>query len=216
MYVILCVNFVAHELLLFNHSYLAVLTVVLIVISMSFLFFFFFCSFQTNVCQGLASRLCNKTPWANLLAYSLHTTHFFFFFLHFSRSSSYSYFFRSWASSTCSSHGTVNSHINIFFILFENISITGRNDIWAIWSGNFNLVSKSVHSSPMLVTEPNVVWLRVTVLVVAVVFLTTTLASDCLLCQVLPCPRCVWKIHERGGLIQFRQIFFWWPGNMGG
>ena len=33
---------------------------------------------------------------------------------------------------------------------------------------------------PMLVTEPNVVWLLVTVLV-AVVFMTTTFASDCLL-----------------------------------
>ena len=34
---------------------------------------------------------------------------------------------------------------------------------------------------PMLVTEPNVVWLLVTVLVVAVVFVTTTFLSDCLL-----------------------------------
>ena len=34
---------------------------------------------------------------------------------------------------------------------------------------------------PMLVPEPNVVWLLVTVLVVAVVFVTTTFASDCLL-----------------------------------
>ena len=44
---------------------------------------------------------------------------------------------------------------------------------------------------PMLITEPNVVCLLVTVLVVAVVFVTTTLASDYLLCQVLPYPRCV-------------------------
>ena len=51
---------------------------------------------------------------------------------------------------------------------------------------------------PMLVTEPIVVWLLFTVLV-AFVFVTTTLASDCLLCQVLPCLRCVWKIHEGVG-----------------
>ena len=51
---------------------------------------------------------------------------------------------------------------------------------------------------PMLVTVPNVVWLLVTVLVVAVMFVTTTFASDCLLCHVLPCPRCVWMIHEGG------------------
>ena len=30
-----------------------------------------------------------------------------------------------------------------------------------------------------------------TVLVVAIVFVTTTLASSCLLCQILPCPHCV-------------------------
>ena len=53
---------------------------------------------------------------------------------------------------------------------------------WADWCGS------------MLVTEPNLVWLLVTVLVVAVVFVT----SDCLLCQILPCPRCVWKIHWGG------------------
>ena len=50
----------------------------------------------------------------------------------------------------------------------------------------------------MLVTEPNVVWRLFTVLVVAIVFVTTTLASGCLLCPV-PCPRCVWKIHGVGG-----------------
>ena len=65
-----------------------------------------------------------------------------------------------------------------------------------------------LYCRPVLVMEPNVVWLLVTVLVVAVVFLTTTLASDCLLCQVLPSPRCVWKIHE-GGLTQFSRFFFW-------
>ena len=31
----------------------------------------------------------------------------------------------------------------------------------------------------MLVTEPNVVWLQVTVLVLAILFVTITLASDC-------------------------------------
>ena len=38
----LYVYFIAHELLLFNHSYLAVLSVVLIIASMAFLFSFFF------------------------------------------------------------------------------------------------------------------------------------------------------------------------------
>ena len=51
---------------------------------------------------------------------------------------------------------------------------------------------------PVLVIEPSVVGLLVTALVVAVVSMTTTLAFDCLICQVLPCPRCVWKIHEVG------------------
>ena len=68
---------------------------------------------------------------------------------------------------------------------------------------------------PVLDLEPNVVWLLVTVLVVAVVFVTTTLDSDCLLCQVLPCLRYVWKIHK-GGLTQFSRIFFWLSGNMSG
>ena len=44
---------------------------------------------------------------------------------------------------------------------------------------------------PMLVTEPNLVGLLVTVLVVAIVFVTTTLAFDCLLCQILSCPHCI-------------------------
>ena len=44
---------------------------------------------------------------------------------------------------------------------------------------------------PMQVTGPNVVWLLLTVLAVAIVFVTTTLASVCLLCQILPCPRYV-------------------------
>ena len=70
-----------------------------------------------------------------------------------------------------------------------------------------------VNELPVLVTVPNVVWLLVTVLVVAVVFVTTTFASDCLLCQILPCPHCVWKIHEVG-LTQFSRIFFWQSGNM--
>ena len=30
----------------------------------------------------------------------------------------------------------------------------------------------------------------------------TILASDCLLCQILPCPCCVWKIHGVGDTIQ--------------
>ena len=52
---------------------------------------------------------------------------------------------------------------------------------------------------PMLVTELNVAWLLVRVLV-AILFVTTTLASDSLLCQILLCPCCVcvWKIHGEG------------------
>ena len=65
---------------------------------------------------------------------------------------------------------------------------------------------------PMLVTVPHVVWLRFTVLDVAVLFVITIFVSDCLLCQDLPCPRCDWKIHEVG-LTQFRRIFFWWSGD---
>ena len=57
---------------------------------------------------------------------------------------------------------------------------------------------KCTHCGPMLVTDPNVVWLLITVLVVAVVFVTSALASDCLLCLVFLCPRCVWMIHEEG------------------
>ena len=49
----------------------------------------------------------------------------------------------------------------------------------------------------MLVMEPNAAWLLVTVLV-AIVFVTTTLAFGCLLCRILQCPRCVWKIHGVG------------------
>ena len=70
-----------------------------------------------------------------------------------------------------------------------------------------------IFCGPMLVMVPSVVWLLVTVLVVAVVFVTITYASDCLLCQVLPCPHCVWKIHKEG-LTQFSRIFFWQSGNM--
>ena len=65
----------------------------------------------------------------------------------------------------------------------------------------------------MLVTEPIVVWLLVTLLVVAIVFVTTT--SGCLLCRILPCPRCVCKIHGVG-LTQFSRIFFWRSDNMSG
>ena len=68
---------------------------------------------------------------------------------------------------------------------------------------------------PMLVTEPNVVWLLVTVFVVDIVFVTTTLASDYLLFQILPFPRYFWKIHK-GELIWFSRIFFWRSGNMSG
>ena len=76
--------------------------------------------------------------------------------------------------------------------------------------------SSTLLCGPMLVMKPNVVWLLVTVLVVAIVFMTTTLASGCLLCQILPCPHCVWKIHGGGGVTQFSRIFFWRSGNVSG
>ena len=66
------------------------------------------------------------------------------------------------------------------------------------------LMNQNSRCGPMLVTEPNVVWLLVAVLV-AIVFLATTLASKFLLCQILPCPRCVWKINGVG-LSQFRLV----------
>ena len=62
------------------------------------------------------------------------------------------------------------------------------------WCDAFNLSL----CGPMLVTEPNVVWLLVTVLVVAIVFVTTTLASGRLLCWILPCPRCFERPTETG------------------
>ena len=76
---------------------------------------------------------------------------------------------------------------------------------WNAWSSHITKATVTIvglhlvpyQCSSMLVTEPNVVWLLVTVLV-AIVFVNTTLASDCLLCQILPCPRYVWKIHGVG------------------
>ena len=109
LFMLYYVYFVAYELFLFNHSHLAVLSIVLIVVS-----------------------FCTETPWANLYWHPacippiFFFFFFFFFFLHFSWSSSYLYFFCSWASSACSSHGTVNSHINVFFILFKSISMFGQ------------------------------------------------------------------------------------------
>ena len=50
---------------------------------------------------------------------------------------------------------------------------------------------------PMLVTEPNVVWLLVTVLVVAIVFVITTFASDCLLLSSPSVPKLCLKNPRR-------------------
>ena len=111
----------------------------------------FFGSFQTNVYLGLALRSCNETPWDNIYWRTgcITPIFFFFFFLHFSSSSSYLYLFHSWASSACFFHGSVN----IFFVLFKNISISGRNGVWAIWSGNFKLVCKSDLSSQTVASD---------------------------------------------------------------
>ena len=139
------VYFLAPQLLLFNHTHLVVLSIVLIITSMVF----FFGSFQTrSLHRDLAMKPVEPISIGIQLVYHPFFFFFFFFFFfspHFSRSS-YLYFFRSWASSVCSSYGTVNSHINILFILFENISLSGCNDVWAIWTGNFNHVSKSAYS----------------------------------------------------------------------
>ena len=77
---------------------------------------------------------------------------FYPLFCHIPRSSSYLNFFRSWVTSSRSSHGTVNSHIIIFFILFENINISGRIDV-VIWSVNFNFVSKSALNSQSVASD---------------------------------------------------------------
>ena len=143
------VYFVAHELLLFVHNHLAVLSVVLIIASMAFLFFWFL----SNQC--LPGPCIEILQWNPLEPTSIGVEFEFHpFFLHFSRSSSYLYFFRSWASSACSSDGTVNSHILIlFFVFLENISISGRNNVWTIWSGNLNPVSKSALSSQSVASD---------------------------------------------------------------
>ena len=97
--------------------------------SLRWLFFFFFFLFLSNqYLPGPCIEILQWNPSSQLLsACSLHITHF----LHISRSPSYLYCFRSWASSAYSFHGTVDSNIIIFFILFENISISKRNDVWA-------------------------------------------------------------------------------------
>ncbi len=89
--------------------------------------------------------------------------------------------------------------------------IIDNKEIWSLWYTKLWMLPNCSHinttvwrylwcnSYVMLVMEPNVVWLLVTVLVVAILFVTTTLASDYLLCQILPCPRCVWKIYGGGG-----------------
>ena len=140
MYIILCVYSVAHKILIFNHSYRAVHSIILIMVSMTF---FFLVPAKPIPDRALHIDLATNPlqPPSIGAQPSLHPL-----FLHVSRSSSYLNFFRSRASSTCFSHGTVNSHIIIFF-LFENINISERNDVWAIWSGNFNIVSKSALNS---------------------------------------------------------------------
>ena len=101
--------------------------------------------------------------------------------------------------------------VNKFTYLGSSVSSTEK-DISTRLSKAWRAIDR-LSCGPMLVTAPNIVWLLVTVLVGAIVFVTTTLASGCLLCQILPCPRCVWKIHG-GWLTQFSRIFFWRSGNM--
>ena len=107
MYILLCDNFVAHELL-FNHSHLAVLSAVLTIVSKAFLFLV--------PDKPMSDWAWQLNPLSQpLLAYNLHTIHYFCISLR--------------VTHICtSSHGTVNSHIYLF-ILFENINISGRNDV---------------------------------------------------------------------------------------
>ena len=143
LYIISCV----HRLLLFNHSHLAVLSAVFIIVSMTFLFLVPTKPMSDRALhRDLATTRFEPTSIGVQLAFNP-------LFMHVSRGSSYLNFFRSWASFTCSSHGTVNSHIFIFFILFENINISGSNDVWAIWSGNSNLVSKTALNSQSVVCD---------------------------------------------------------------
>ena len=66
----------------------------------------------------------------------------------------------------------------------------------------------------MLVTEPIVVWLLVKVSILAISFVTTTLASDCFV-KSFPA-HAVFERSTEGVLKQFRRIFFWRSGNMSG
>ena len=65
---------------------------------------------------------------------------------------------------------------------------------------------------PVLVTVQNGVWLVVSVLVVAVVFVTTTSAFNCFVKSFRA--HAVFEISTMGGRTQFSRIFFWRSGNM--
>ena len=126
-------------------------------------------------------------------------------------------------------HNSTNEHEFIYIYMYIYIYIyiyiykvedwkatlnSFRDLVW--WSHSRKNVSPLISlCGPIVVTEPSVLWLLVTILVVAIVFVTITLASSCLLCQILPCPRCVWKIHWVG-LTQFSRIFPWRSGNITG
>ena len=58
-----------------------------------------------------------------------------------------SIFFLSWASSICSSHGTVSSHITMSFSLFEKNIKSRRKDVFTMCSRKINLVITSTFNS---------------------------------------------------------------------
>ena len=79
MYIILCVNSVVHELLLFNHSHLAVLSAILIIVSMAFLLWFL-----PNQClTGPYIKTLQQTPLSQpLLVYSLHSIYIYIIYIY--------------------------------------------------------------------------------------------------------------------------------------
>ena len=66
--------------------------------------------------------------------------------LHLSTNSAYLSIFRSWASSILSSHGTVSSMITHTLLSFEDITMSGRRFVGAIYSGKRNCLFRSTSS----------------------------------------------------------------------
>ena len=90
-------------------------------------------------------------------------------------------------------------HFDLKYLMWGlNVNFLSKIISWNLCSSTIGILVESSLSrgslcGPMLIKEPSVMWLQVRVLV-AVVFATTTFASDCLLCQ-----RCVLKDPHRDG-----------------